>query len=121
MPTSHRIEKISEEVRKELDRILREDVRDPRIGGTFSVTRAEVTRDLRYCKARISVFEADRREPLMAALRSASGFIRRELGARVNLRYTPEILFEFDDNIEYAARINRLLKDAEAQGDGERG
>ena len=111
-----RIDRISEEVRKELDRIIREDVRDPRIGGTFSVVRADVTRDLRYCKVRVSVLEDDRKESVLAALKSASGFIRRELGRSVNLRYTPELLFEIDTNIEYAAHINQLLKDSEAQG-----
>ena len=121
MPDSHRIDRISEEVRRELDKIIRDDLRDPRIGGTFSVTRAEVTRDLRYCKVRVSVLEGELREPMIKALKSASGFIRRELGARVRLRYTPELLFESDDNIEYAARINQILKGEEARNEPERG
>ena len=75
-----RIDRISEEVRREVDAIIREEVNDPRVSGTFSVTRAEVTRDLRYAKIYISVLEEDKREPMMKALKSAAGFIRRELG-----------------------------------------
>ena len=108
-----RIDRISEEVRRELDKIIRDDLNDPRVGGTWSIVRAEVTRDLRYCKVRVSVLEAERRKELMEALKKASGFIRRELGKRVDLRYTPELLFELDTNIEYAARINELLKESE--------
>ena len=113
MPSYERIDRISEEVRREVDKIIREDLRDPRVTGTYSIVRAEVTRDLRYCKVRVSVLEADRRPGLMAALKNASGFIRRELGHRMQLRYTPELIFELDTNIEYAAHINELLKQTE--------
>ena len=110
-----RIDRISAEVARELDRILRDEVHDPRIGGTWSILRAEVTRDLRYCKVRVSVLEPERRKEMMAALKSAAGFIRRELGKRVELRYVPELLFEMDTNIEYAAHINEILKREEAE------
>lgn len=106
-----RIDRISEEVRKALDKIIREDVKDPRVNGTWSITRAEVTRDLRYCKVRVSVLEEEKRADLMKALKSASGFIRRELSHEVDLRYTPELIFESDTNIEYASHIDQLLKE----------
>lgn len=112
-----RIDRISEEVRKELDRIIRDELNDPRIAGTWSIVRCEVTRDLRYCKARVSVLEEERREDMMKALRSAAGFIRRELGKGVDLRYTPELIFEEDKNIAYADKINRILKEQSAHGD----
>ena len=112
-----RIDRISEEVRREVDAIIREEVNDPRVSGTFSVTRAEVTRDLRYAKIYISVLEEDKREPMMKALKSAAGFIRRELGHRMDLRYTPELIFKLDTNIEYAAHINQLLKETERKTD----
>ena len=105
-----RIDRISAEVARELDRILRDEVHDPRLGGTWSILRAEVTRDLRYCKVRVSVLEPEKRKDVMAALKSAAGFIRRELGKRVELRYVPELLFEMDTNIEYAAHISEVLK-----------
>lgn len=106
-----RKDRISEEVRREVDRILREDVRDPRVTGTWSITRAEVTRDLRYAKIRISVLEDELRSPLLKALKSASGFVRRELGRNLHLRYTPELLFEADQNIAYGVHISSILAD----------
>jgi len=118
MPAYDRIDRISEEVRREIDKIIREDVRDPRVGGTFSILRADVTRDLKFCKVRVSVLENDRREPLIAALKKAAGFIRRELGHRVQLRYTPELIFELDTNIEYAARISQILRTSEGKAHG---
>ena len=115
MPAFDRIDRISDEVRRELDKIIREDVRDPRVKGTYSVTRADVTRDLRYCKVYVSVFEEALREPLMKALDNAKGFIRRELGRRVQLRYVPELIFESDTNMEYAAHIDSMLKSLERE------
>lgn len=108
----NRIDRISEEVRRELDKLLREDMRDPRLAGTFSITRAEVTRDLRYCKVHVSVLEKDKRAGVMEALKSAAGFLRRELGRRVDLRYTPELIFELDTNIEYASYMTKLIDEA---------
>ena len=115
MPGFDRIDRISEEVRRELDKIIREDVRDPRVKGTYSVTRADVTRDLRYCKVWVSVLEEEYREPLMKALDNAKGYIRRELGRRVQLRYVPELIFEADTNMEYAAKIDTMLKQLERE------
>ncbi len=108
-----RIDRISEEVRRALDQIIRDEVSDPRVGGTWSILRADVTRDLRYCKVRVTVLEEDKRKDMMAALKSASGFIRRELGRKVDLRYTPELIFELDVNIEYAAHIQEVLREDE--------
>ena len=104
-----RIDRISEEVRREVDAIIREELGDPRIGGTFSVTRAEVTGDLRYAKIYVSVLEDDRREALMDALRNAKGFIRRALGKRMIIRYSPELVFISDKNIEYGVHIAKVL------------
>lgn len=108
-----RIDRISEEVRRALDQIIRDEVSDPRVGGTWSILRADVTRDLRYCKVRVTVLEENKRKDMMSALKSASGFIRRELGKKVDLRYTPELIFELDVNIEYAAHIQEVLREDE--------
>ena len=115
MPAYDRIDRISEEIRRTVDQIIREDVRDPRICGTYSLVRAEATRDLRYCTIRVSILENDKRAPMMEALKKASGFIRRELGHRMIVRCAPELIFELDTNIEYAAHINEILKQSEAQ------
>ena len=98
----NRIDRISEEVRREVDRIIREDLNDPRIAGTFSVTHADVTRDLRHAKIYVSVLEDDKREGMMAALKKAAGFIRRELGQNIIIRYSPELTFVSDENIQGA-------------------
>lgn len=108
--SSFRIDRISEEVRHEVDAIIR-DMNDPRIGGTYCVTRADVTRDLRYAKIYISVLEDERADEMVKALKKAAGFVRHELGLRMNLRYTPELLFERDRNIEYGVHIAQVLKD----------
>lgn len=106
-----RIDMISEEIRREADKIIREDMHDPRLGGTYCITRAEVTRDLRYAKMYISILEDDKAEGIMAALKSGAGFIRRELTMRMKLRYTPELQFVQDRNIAYGVHVASLLRE----------
>ena len=113
MASFDRVDRISPEVQRAIDSIIRDELNDPRIGGTWSIVRCEVTRDLRYCKVRSSILDEDKRSGMMAALKNAAGFVRRELGRRVDLRYVPEILFELDTNIEYAAKIDRILKETD--------
>ncbi len=110
MPAYNRIDRISEEVKKELSSIVRE-LKDPRITTVVSVVNVSVTKDLRFAKAYISVFGDEKvQKGVMDALKSASGFIRKEIGRRVNLRNTPEFTFELDNSIEYGAHINEVLK-----------
>ena len=121
MNSYQRIDRISEEVRREVDAIIREELGDPRISGTFSITRAEVTGDLRYAKIYVSVLEDDRRDDLMDALKSARGFIRRSLGKRMIIRYTPELIFVSDRNIAYGVHIAKVLADTIKPEDQENG
>ena len=114
MPNNYqRIDRISEEVRREVDRIIRDELHDPRIDGTFSVTRAEVTRDLRYAKIYVSVLEDDKRAPFLAACKSAAGYIRRALGKEMIIRTAPELIFVEDNNIAYGVHIAKVLKDVD--------
>ena len=108
-----RIDMISEEVRREIDQIIREDMHDPRLGGTWCVTRAEVTRDLRYAKIYVSVLEDDKRAPFLAACKSAAGYIRRALGKEMIIRTAPELIFVEDNNIAYGVHIAKVLKDVD--------
>lgn len=110
-----RIDRISEQVRREVDRIIREDISDPRVQGTFSVTRADVTRDLRYAKIYVSILEEENRKPMMAALKKAAGFVRHQLRENMIIRSSPEILFELDQNIEYGIHIASVLKQVQAE------
>ena len=108
-----RIDRISEEVRREADRIIREELNDPRVSGTFSITRAEVTRDLRYAKIFVSVLEDEKRDDLLRALKSAAGYIRRALGKSMLIRYSPGLSFVKDENIAYGVHIAKVLADAQ--------
>ena len=104
-----RTDRIASEIMREVERIIREDVSDPRTQCMFSITHVDVTRDLRYAKVYVSIYEEEKREPMMKALHSAAGFIRHNVGRRVQLRYTPELLFELDTTIEYGVHIASLL------------
>ena len=119
-----RTDRIASEIMREVERIIREEVSDPRTDCMFSVTHVDVTRDLRYAKVYISIYEEEKRAPMMKALKSAAGFIRHNLGQRVQLRYTPELLFELDTTIEYgvhiASLINEVRRTEGSQSDDER-
>lgn len=105
-----RIDKINGEVMRELANVIRE-LKDSRIPLMTSVVAVSVTNDLRYAKAYISVMGDDKTKArAMEGLRSAAGFIRREIGKRVDLRYTPEFVFELDKSIEHGSHIDKLLK-----------
>lgn len=104
-----RIDKINGEVMRELANIIR-NLKDTRIPLMTSVVKVSVTNDLRYAKAYISVMGDDEtKKKAMEGLKSASGFIRREIGKKIDLRYTPEFIFELDNSIEHGARIEQLL------------
>lgn len=119
VPEYQRIDRIAEEVRHEIDRAIREDLSDPRIQGTYSITRTEITRDLRFAKVYVSVYEEDKRAPLLEALKSASGFLRKRLGKNVLIRYAPQLIFVEDNNIEYGVHIAKILKEAQSEGSEE--
>lgn len=107
---SHRIERTTEDIRRELSAIFRE-LKDPRVTGAFlSIVRVEVTNDLSYCTVKVSAIEGlEHAREAVKGLKSASGFIRRELGRRLKLRHVPELIFEATDSIEYSANISRIL------------
>ena len=110
MPAYNRIDRISEEVKRELSMIIRE-LKDPRLPDMVSVVSVRVTKDLKFAKAYISVMGSeDVQKGAIDALKSAAGFIRREIGHRINLRITPEFSFVLDNSIEYGAHINEVLK-----------
>ena len=108
---SNRINRINEEIQKELSALLR-TLKDPRVqGGMLTVTHVDTTTDLRYCRVFVSVLDKTREKDVIKGLKSAAGWLRRELGQAVQLRYTPELQFVADDSIEYGAHILELLRD----------
>lgn len=106
-----RIGRIEEEIKKEVSNILRDDIKEPNITGLISVTKVKVTADLKYAKVYVSILNAKDMKQSLAGLKKASGFVRSEIAKRINLRVTPEIIFELDDSIEYGARIDSILKE----------
>ncbi len=111
---SHKIGRITEDVKRELTAILRE-VKDPRVKDCFlSIVRVEVTNDLSYCTVYVSTMEGmDRTKTAVAGLKSAAGYIRRELGRSLSLRHVPELIFKATDSIEYGAHISQVLQNLE--------
>ena len=111
--------RINGEVQKELSQIIRNEIKDPRIAPMTSVVAVEVAPDLKTCKAYISVFGDEKAaEDTIAGLKSAEGYIRRQLAHTVNLRNTPEIRFIFDQSIAYGVSMSHLID--EVIGDDEK-
>ncbi len=106
-----RLGRIEEEYRKELSQIIGYELKNPNVTGLISVTKVKVTNDLKYAKVYVSILNAKNSKDTLAGLKKSSGFIRSELARRVNLRNTPELIFELDDSMEYGAKIDTILKE----------
>ena len=116
---SNRILLINEEIQKELSALLR-TVKDPRVQDVMiSITRVETTPDLRWAKVYVSFLQADRAKDAIKGLKSAGGYLRRELGRALNLRYTPELAWELDDSITYGAKMLALINSLDTGEDKE--
>jgi len=116
---SNRINRINEEIQKSLSDALR-TVKDPRVSGTMiSITRVETTPDLRWAKVCVSFLEEDKAAEAMKGLKSASGYLRREVGNDLKLRYTPELQWALDDSITYGAKLLKLINSLEVSHDDE--
>ncbi len=113
MANSTRMGRINDDIQLALSSLLR-SVKDPRVQqGMISVTRVETTGDLRYAKVWLSVLGELNEKEFKRGLKSCGPWLRRELGEKLNLRYTPELVFELDHSIEYGARISRLIEEIE--------
>lgn len=110
MGSSNRIIRINEEVRCVLSEIVR-NLKDPRIPLMTSIVSVNVTNDLRYAKVYVSVMgDEETKKNALAGLKKAAGFARREVSRKIDLRYTPELIFELDNSIEHGARINEIIQ-----------
>ena len=107
---SNRIGRINEEIQREMSSLIR-TVKDPRVTGLISVTAVDTTPDLKFCKLYISVLDKSDVNQVLKGLKSASGYLRRELGRTLNLRNTPELTFVRDDSIDQGAHILDMLRD----------
>ena len=112
-----RVSRIGEQMKKELSQIVQREIKDPRIG-FVTVTGVEVTADLQLAKVYISVMGNDeQKNASIKALEKAKGFVRSELGKRIQLRHTPDLVFKVDESIEYGHKIESLLKDIKKENE----
>lgn len=113
MANSTRMGRINDDIQLALSSLLRQ-VKDPRVQqGMISITRVETTGDLRYAKVWLSVLGELNEKEFKRGLKSCGPWLRRELGASLNLRYTPELVFELDHSMEYGAKISRMIEEIE--------
>ena len=108
---SNRLAKINEELKREISNIINYEVKNSNVTGLVSVTKVKITPDLRYAKVFVSVINSKNMKQTLVGLKAASGFIRSRIAEKINLRITPELVFELDDSMIYGERIDNILKD----------
>lgn len=108
---NQRFGRIDEELKKEISNIISFNLKNPDVTGMISVTKVKVTTDLKFARVYVSILNSKNIKTTLAGLKKSSGFIRSEIAKRINLRNTPELIFELDDSIEYGARIDSILKE----------
>ena len=111
MGSKNRLNQIDEELRKEISNIISYKIKNPKITGLISVTKVDTTPDLSYARVFISILNGKNDQETIETLKSSAGFIRSEVASRVQLRYTPQLLFELDSSMEYGQHINKILRD----------
>ncbi len=110
MKNTNRLGRINEELKKEISQVINYELKNPDVTGMISVTKVKVTPDLKYAKVYVSVLNSKNLNKTLDGLKDSSGFIRSRVAKTVNLRITPELVFEYDDSIEYGERIDSILK-----------
>lgn len=108
---SNRMNKIDEELRKEISNIISTELKNPHLTGLISVSKVKTTPDLRFARVYVTMINEKSKKENLAILKQSSGYIRSTIARKINLRYTPELVFEFDESIEYGSRIDEILKD----------
>lgn len=113
-----RVERVNQQVKREIGVIIQQDLGDPRLQ-FVTITKVDVSRDLRSAKVHYSVLgDADQADAAQKGLERAKGMVRRLLGQRVNMRYTPELFFSYDESIQISARIEKTLKEIHDEHEG---
>ena len=108
---NNRLNRINEELKREISNIINYEVTNSNVTGMISVTSVKISTDLRYAKVYVSILNAKSSKNTLAGLKSSSGFIRSRIAEKINLRVTPELVFELDDSMEYGEKIDTILKD----------
>ena len=110
-----RLGRINEELKRQLSEIISYELKNPNITGMISVTRVKITPDFKYAKVYVSILNGKNRNKTLEGLKESSGFIRSRLAQTVNLRITPELVFELDDSLDYGEKIDSILKELKGQ------
>lgn len=108
---NNKLNRIDEELKKELSHIISYELKNPKVTGLISVTDVKTTPDLKYAKVYVSILNAKNTKETLANLKKSAGFIRTQIAKKVNLRVTPEFVFILDDTMEYGAKIDSILND----------
>lgn len=107
----NRLNRIDEELKKEISHIITFELKNSNVTGMISVTRVKITPDLKYAKVYVSIYNSKNIKHTIDALNKSAGFVRTQVAKKVNLRITPEIIFEIDDSLEYGAKIDSIIKE----------
>lgn len=108
---SNRLARINEELKREISSIINYEVKNSNVTGMVSVTKVKISPDLRYARVYVSILNARNTKQTLAGLKAASGFVRSKLAEKINLRVTPELVFELDDSLVYGEKIDSILND----------
>ena len=116
MSDKNRMHRVDEELREAISKIIDQELQDPKLTGMISVSSVKTTPDFRYARVFVTMIGCKSQKENLAILKKSSGYIRSLIAKRVNLRMTPELVFEFDESIEYGAKIDKILKDMKLEG-----
>lgn len=105
-----RLGRVNEEVKKALSNIITYELNNPDVTGIVTVTKVKVTPDLKYAKVYVSLLNSKNKEKTLKGLKSSAGYMRTQIAQKINLRTTPELVFEYDSSIEYGEKIDKILK-----------
>ena len=108
---SHKLDRVNEELKREVSNIINYELKNSKVTGMLSVTKVKVTPDLRYARIWISALNCRNKKDTLLGLKQSSGFIRSQIAKKVNLRITPELVFEFDETMEYGEKIDSILNE----------
>ena len=108
---SHKMDRVNEELKREISNIINYKLKNSKVTGMISITKVKTTPDLRYARVWISVLNCKNKKDTLVGLKQSSGFIRSEIAKNINMRITPELVFEFDETMEYGEKIDNILKD----------
>ena len=109
--SSHKMDRVNEELKREVSNIINYKLKNSKVTGMISITKVKTTPDLRYARVWISALNCKNKKDTLTGLKQSSGFIRSEIAKNINMRITPELVFEFDETMEYGEKIDNILKD----------